>query len=1241
MSKRKTPPFSLPADGLPVPEPFEPEAGTVPVSKPDRVKKTGQVKPALKSRIDSLFLDIREEVVESDETPQQPQPAPASTGPKTRPLPGARLPAAQTWPVRPDVQPVYPAEHSPEAPIIENLTAAPLTDAGLESLQRRSPVYRDASAPGLRNQPGNEAVMAVPFWVHGEDHPVDGLPQTLINELDLGLLEVIDNQDGRLWSEDEKRLVEQVADQLSLALENANLFQQTQTALEEVENRRQIADSLRQIANLVGASLQLEEVVERLLDQLPNLIPFNRATIQLVQDGGRQLLGGRGFDVAQSLMDPSNLLRPIKTDPLINEVFESQKPLLIPDTRLDPRWDALPATDMVFSWLAAPMVAAGEVVGFLLLDNQQVGAYTHETADLAMTFAAQAAVAIRNARLFKQVQESLAETDALYQASSELNSAQTYQDILRILHRSSPALRHQALTAVFVGLFDRPWLGSQKPDWMQKAAELRFGPPQNGSSDEILFEVDGAAAGLARLTGDRRVSLSLWDQAERYWLADRPSVVDDLPGSSLLDEAARDYFGRAGGGRTPLSLLSVPLNVGGQWIGVLCALYAQPAGLLKLAEAPTPLFAPKLLRSLEALASQAAAAIQNIRLYEETRRRATQLETAAEIARDTSGTLALGTLLSRAVNLIRDRYGYYHAAIYLVDDAGKNAVVRESTGAAGQAMKDAGYSFPVGSDSVIGQVCQTGETILIDEIDQDPLFRPHNLLPDTRAELAIALRTGSRHLGALDVHSAALDAFSPDDQAVLRVLADQLAVAVDNARSYERAQQAASETARRVQELSTIYAVTQAISNAELKSQEIGHIIAERFVGLLPVERVTVYTLESRLVETAETLQAAAEPKPVAYLHILEVLDGAAQPAADAGQVDDDLLLENYPLLLQVVQSARPMMRPGVTLAPLAVKGQTIGLVELQHARDTAASPDEAQLNLMMTIANAAAVALENARLYEQQIKTAEQLREVDKLKSQFLANMSHELRTPLNSIIGFSRVILKGIDGPINELQQQDLTAIHAAGGHLLQLITDVLDISKIEAGKMELVFDERVNLGDLAVSAMSTAVGLTKDKPIKLVKNIAPNLPVVRADPTRIRQVMINFLSNAAKFTDEGVITLTVFKHDPAKPQIGDLVSLPTDKEWVCVQVSDTGPGISRKDQTKLFLPFSQVDSSSTRKVGGTGLGLSISRLLIEMHEGRIGVESEVGKGAAFYFCLPALPPELELEAGDALDGESSVAE
>lgn len=278
-------------------------------------------------------------------------------------------------------------------------------------------------------------------------------------------------------------------------------------------------------------------------------------------------------------------------------------------------------------------------------------------------------------------------------------------------------------------------------------------------------------------------------------------------------------------------------------------------------------------------------------------------------------------------------------------------------------------------------------------------------------------------------------------------------------------------------------------------------------------------------------------------------------------------------------------------------------------------------------MADQIAVAIDNARSYELAQQAISEMRELDQLKSQFLANMSHELRTPLNSIIGFSRVILKGIDGPVTELQDQDLNAIYNSGQHLLRLINDILDLSKIDAGKMELAFDD-VNLPELLQSVISTVGGLIKDKPVQIIQNISPDIPILRADAMRIRQVVINLLSNATKFTEQGSITIS------ANVEVGA-----HNQPEVTVKVTDTGSGIALVDQKKLFQPFSQVDSSPTRKTGGTGLGLSISRRLIELHGGRIDVISQPDQGSTFYFTLP-LPKTPESKSKiEGLRGEKII--
>ncbi len=281
------------------------------------------------------------------------------------------------------------------------------------------------------------------------------------------------------------------------------------------------------------------------------------------------------------------------------------------------------------------------------------------------------------------------------------------------------------------------------------------------------------------------------------------------------------------------------------------------------------------------------------------------------------------------------------------------------------------------------------------------------------------------------------------------------------------------------------------------------------------------------------------------------------------------------------------------------------GVLELDRGAEGTPWSDE-EIHLIDNLTRQLASALQDARAYELTLQALEEMKQADQLKSQLLANMSHELRTPLNSIIGFSSVILKGIDGPINETQEQDVQQIHNAGQHLLGLINNVLDLSKIEADKMQLTLST-VNLKTIIQEVVEIANALTKQKPIELVVDIPDDIPLIEADSTRVRQILLNLLSNAVKFTDEGQIAVFV----RAMP--------PGSSEEILIAVADTGIGIALEDQGKLFEPFSQIQGMSSRPGSGTGLGLSICRHLVGLHHGRIWLESKPGEGSTFSFTLP----------------------
>ncbi|HXH83973.1 MAG TPA: ATP-binding protein [Candidatus Tectomicrobia bacterium] len=288
-------------------------------------------------------------------------------------------------------------------------------------------------------------------------------------------------------------------------------------------------------------------------------------------------------------------------------------------------------------------------------------------------------------------------------------------------------------------------------------------------------------------------------------------------------------------------------------------------------------------------------------------------------------------------------------------------------------------------------------------------------------------------------------------------------------------------------------------------------------------------------------------------------------------------------------------------IVPLKVEGKLNGILFLGEKLGGDIYDDQ-ELDMLLVLATQAAIALENARLYENLAASNARLMEASRLKSQFLASMSHELRTPLNSIIGFSKVLLNRMDGELTERQEAYVRSVHNSSRHLLELINTILDFSRIEAGRFEMR-PERVDLHDLIEECLESALPLARDKRVKIDKDVAPDLPPVTADRMRIKQVLLNLLSNAVKFTHAGRVVVS------ARPEDGA----------VHVAVADTGIGIAPKDLERLFEPFQRLDNPLAQQADGTGLGLAISKKFVELHRGRIWAESREGHGSTFHFTLP----------------------
>jgi signal transduction histidine kinase len=819
------------------------------------------------------------------------------------------------------------------------------------------------------------------------------------------------------------------------------------------------------------------------------------------------------------------------------------------------------AKDMNYrSIVAVPMLKDGRPIGAIAIARSQTGHFPERHIDLLRTFASQAVIAIENTRLLSELRESLQQQTAT-------------AEVLKVISRSTFDLQTvlDTLTASAARLCeaDRGSIMQRDGDVYKLASNYGF------SRDAELYALDhplvpdrGSVTGRAALEG-RAIHI--------------PDVLSDPEYDATGYLKAFVY-------RT---ILGVPLLREGTTIGVFVLTHDEV----------NP-FTEKQIELVTTFADQAVIAMENARLLSELRQSLEQQTATADVLKVISRSTfdlqpVLDTLVESATRLCEAQ----NALIFLRDGELYRVVARYGFSSEFQQYFQ---EHPISLDpgSTTGRAVLTCKVVHIPDVLADPEYTLHDAqkIGKYRATMSVPLLRNGIPIGAISIGKAAAGAFTTKQIELVTTFADQAVIAIENVRLFDEVQARTRELSQSVGELRALGEVSQAV-NSTLDLQTVLSTIVAKAAQLSGTETGAIYGYD----EQAREFRLRAT-----YGMDQELIDALTQRHID---LDDPNIAEVFaqrePIQVSDLKEEaaselnKIVLRAGYRarmVAPLLRGEDIVGMLVVRRRM-----PGEFAKNIVdiiKTFAAQSALAIQNARLFHEIEDKSRQLAEASQHKSQFLANMSHELRTPLNAILGYTELMADGAYGEPSEKMLGILKRLESNGKHLLGLINDVLDLSKIEAGQLELELSD-YSVQDIAQTVRSTLEPLAADKKLAFKVEMAPELPPGRGDGRRLTQVLINLVGNAIKFTDAGEVA----------------IKAEADNGAFYVSVRDTGPGISAADQTKLFQEFQQADNTITRKKGGTGLGLAISKRIVEMHGGKIWVESQPGHGSTFAFTLPVV--------------------
>jgi GAF domain-containing protein len=1051
------------------------------------------------------------------------------------------------------------------------LPLGPGTISGLAGLERRVIHWHD--------------VLEYPGYQRGEAQRIAGfrtmlgVPMLSGEEL-LGVI-VIWKKRVEPFTNKQIELVTTFADQAVIAIQNVRLFTELQDRNREVTEALEQQTATSEILRVISQSpTDAQPAFEIIVDAAMKLCNATSANIFTYDGSLIHLAAARNVNAEYVEQMRGSYPRPPGRESGVCRAVMSRSVVAIPDVLADPDYDptiaAIGATSSFRSVLAVPLMREGLPIGGIAIGRSDTGAFPARQVALLQTFADQAVIAIENVRLFRELQARNHDlTEALEQQTAT-------SEILRVIS-SSPGDVKPMLDAV-----------------AERALKLC------AAAQATIVLVDGGALRCAAAFGETRtlregelMPLTPGSVAGRAIHDGAPFQIEDLATApEEVFPVGRELQRRIG----HHTALAVPLMREDRAIGAI-----------QLWRMEIRAFSEKQVALVKTFADQAAIAIQNVRLFNELEARNREISEALEQQTATSEILRV---ISRSPTDVQPVFDTIAAATLKLCAANTTIVATfdgELIHVGALANLDprgadairAIFPRPPSHDNATARAVLTRDVVVIPDILEDPLYavRPTALTSGFRSIIGVPLLRDGNPIGAITVGRPEPGAFTDKQIALLRTFADQAVIAIENVRLFMELQSRTTELMQSVRELKALGEVGQAVSST-LDLETVLSTIVSRATQLAGMDGGAIYEYaeerEEFYLHTVDRLPR--ELVSALRSHPIRKGDGALGRLAVVGEpVEVRDVADEKAYQSSVRKILMKLGHRSLLAVPLLREGRLLGGLVVNRKSAGAFSPQV--IDLLKTFAAQSALAIQNARLFREIEAKSRELEAASRHKSEFLANMSHELRTPLNAIIGFSEVLHERMFGEINEKQAEYLADILESGRHLLSLINDILDLSKIEAGRMELDPTE-FSLPAAIDNALTLVRERAHRRAIELERRIAENIGMVCADERKVKQVILNLLSNALKFTPEGGrVAVRARAYDG----------------WTEISVSDTGIGIAPEDQQTVFDEFRQVGSAA-RKVEGTGLGLAISRKFIELHGGRIWVTSKLGTGSTFAFTLPA---------------------